>query len=141
MESKGVFFSIRFLNLFSQFFELKRYLDDSALKEVDYYGLFEEFEEKLINNMKLLSFKFFLKDSQSYSRWSKLLDQLKTENSEIPNQKEHLGSLWTRYQGKLLQSIDSIHPDPSLIKFFPTNSTTSLRKVTGSGHLNVNNPI
>jgi hypothetical protein len=74
METKGVLYSIRFLNIFSQFFELKKHLDDSPRKEVDFFNLFEEFEEKLVNNMKLLCFKIFLKDAQSYSKWSKHLD-------------------------------------------------------------------
>lgn len=68
MENRGVLYSIRFLNIFSKFFHLKKHLDDSAQKEQDFFSLFEEFEEKLVNNMKLLCFKIFLKDAPSYSR-------------------------------------------------------------------------
>lgn len=62
VENKGALMSIRFLHIFAKFFELKKQLDDCGQKDVDFFNLFDEFEEKLINNMKLICFKVFLKD-------------------------------------------------------------------------------
>ena len=53
-----------------------------------------------MNNMKLLCFKIFLKDAQSYSKWSKQLDELKAENVAIPEQREQSNSLWFKYLAK-----------------------------------------
>ena len=69
-------------------------MDDSLVQEIDFNTLYEEFEEKMINNMKLLCFKIFLKDAPSYSKWSKSLDELKKENQSLTSNNELLGGSW-----------------------------------------------
>lgn len=63
MTNKNLHYNIRFINTFNKFYELKKELDASKSEETNYNTMFEEFEEKMINNMKLLCFKIFLNDS------------------------------------------------------------------------------
>jgi hypothetical protein len=80
MTNKNLHYSIRFINTFNKFHELKKHMDSNLPKANDFNTLYEEFEEKFFNNMKLLCFKVFANDAPGYSKWSKGLDTLKKEN-------------------------------------------------------------
>jgi hypothetical protein len=93
-------------------------LDTGKNSDVDVDTLYDEFEEKLINNMKLLCFKIFLKDPPSYSKWSKSLDELKKENQRITSKEGLLGGSWkisTKKMTSLVQHLNSGSKIDSLV--------------------------
>lgn len=110
MSNKNLHYTIRFLNTFNKFFELKKELDGMKILEVDTDTLYNEFEEKLINNMKLLCFKIFLKDPPGYSKWSKGLDQLKKDNQRITSKEKLLGGSWKISTKKLNSLLENLNP-------------------------------
>lgn len=128
MTNKNLHFTIRFINAFNKFYELKKQIDTNKPAEVETDTLFEEFEEKFINNMKLLCFKTFLKDAQKYAEWSKGLDELRKENALISTQQELLSGNWSLSTQKMTSLVHELNSGSAIKSSNFSNKFNKARK-------------